>query len=163
MGHSVCGLLVTIYGDALTMPKPIFGIDSEKEPLTLDGFEIEKPNFERREEEVEKIPMDFAPYSNNNVIAMMRKMNYLTRMNLGKIMKKLIIQDLMIPTATPAFGLDYKPTDDDLLKMEMRKITRAKAKAKGLPCPLKPLKPYTPTLNKKFVKTGDSQCYWGFP
>ena len=163
MGHSVCGLLVTIYANALTMPKPIFGIDSEKEPLTLDGFEIEKPNFERREEEVEKIPMDFAPYSNNNVRAMMRKMNYLTGMNLGKIMKKLIIQDLMIPTATPAFGLDYKPTDDDLLEMEMRKITRAKAKAKGLPCPLKPLKPYTSTLNKKFVKTGDSQCYWGFP
>ena len=52
------------------MPKPIFGIDSEKEPLTLDGFEIKKPTFERREEEVEKIPMDFAPYSNNNVVAM---------------------------------------------------------------------------------------------
>jgi len=44
------------------VPKPIFDIDSEKEPLTLDGFEIEKPNFERREEEVKKIPIDFAPY-----------------------------------------------------------------------------------------------------
>jgi len=31
--------IVTIYGDTLTMPKPIFGIDSKKEPLTLDGFE----------------------------------------------------------------------------------------------------------------------------
>ena len=49
------------------MPKSIFGNDSEKEPLTLDGFEIEKPSFERREEEVEKISIDFAPYSNNNV------------------------------------------------------------------------------------------------
>ena len=39
----------------------------------------------------------------------------------------------------------------------------AKAKAKGLPCPPEPLKPYTPTLNRKFVKAGDSQCYWGFP
>ena len=26
-----------------------------------------------------------------------------------------------------------------------------------------PLKPYTPTLNRKFVKAGDSQHYWGFP
>ena len=70
------------------MPKPIFGIDSEKEPLTLDGFEIKKPTFERREEEeVEKIPMDFAPYSNNNVVAMMRRMNFLLGMNLGRTMK----------------------------------------------------------------------------
>ena len=39
------GAIVTIYGDTLTVPKPIFGIDSEKEPLTLDGFEIEKLGF----------------------------------------------------------------------------------------------------------------------
>ena len=70
------------------MPKPIFGIDSEKEPLNLDGFEIKKPTFEGREEEVEKIPMDFAPYSNNNVVAMMRRMNFLLGMNLGRTMKK---------------------------------------------------------------------------
>ena len=42
-----------------------------KEPLTMDGFEIERLGFERKEEEVEKIPMDFAPYDNNNVVAMM--------------------------------------------------------------------------------------------
>ena len=72
----------------MTVPKPIFGIDFEKEPLTLDGFEIKKPTFERREEEVEKIPMDFAPYSNNNVVAMMRRMNFLLGMNLGRTMKK---------------------------------------------------------------------------
>ena len=41
-------------------------------------------------------------------------------------------------------------------------MTRAKAKAKGLPYPPKPLKPYTPTLNRKFVKTGDIQRCWGF-
>ena len=61
------GAILTIYGATLTMPKSIFGNDSEKEPLTLDGFEIEKLSFERREEEVEKISIDFAPYSNNNV------------------------------------------------------------------------------------------------
>ena len=61
------GAILTIYGATLTMLKSIFGNDSEKEPLTLDGFEIEKPSFERREEEVEKISIDFAPYSNNNV------------------------------------------------------------------------------------------------
>ena len=76
------GAIVTIYGDTLTVPKPIFGIDSEKEPLTLDGFKIERPSFEKREEEVEKIPMDFAPYSKNNVLSMMRRMNYLPGMNL---------------------------------------------------------------------------------
>ena len=37
----------------------------------MDGFEIERLGFERKEEEVEKIPMDFAPYDNNNVVAMM--------------------------------------------------------------------------------------------
>ena len=35
------GAIVTIYVDTLIVPKPIYGIDSEKEPLTLDGFEIE--------------------------------------------------------------------------------------------------------------------------
>ena len=47
--------IVIIYGDTLTVPKPVYGIDSKKEPLTLDGFEIEKPGFEKREEEIEKI------------------------------------------------------------------------------------------------------------
>jgi len=91
----------------------------------------------------------------------MRRMNYLPGMNLGKTVKKPIVQDLIIPTAT--FGLGYKPTDDDLLEMEVRKMAQAKAKAKGLPCPSNPLKPYIPTLNRKFVKARDSQCYWGFP
>ena len=51
------GAIVTIYGDTLTVPKLIFGIDFKKKPLTLDGFEVEKPGFEEREEEVEKISM----------------------------------------------------------------------------------------------------------
>ena len=128
---------MAIYGDTLTMPKPIFGTDYKKEPLTLDGFEIYKPSFERREEEAEKILMDFAPYSNNNVVAMMRRMNYLPGMNLGRTVKK--------------------PIDDDLLEMEVRKMARAKTKAKGLSCPSEPLRPYTPTLNGKFVNAiGDS-------
>ena len=55
--------------------------------MTLDDFEIEKPGFERREE-VEKILMDFAPYNNNNVVVMMRRMNYLSKMKLGNIVKK---------------------------------------------------------------------------
>ena len=125
----------------------------------MDGFEIEKPRFGRRKEEVEKIPMEFAPYDNDNVVAMMRRMNYLSGMNLGKTVKKTTAQVSIIPTTTPPFGLGYKPTDDDLLEMEVRRMARAKAKAKGLPCPPKPLKPYTPILNKKFVKDGDSQRY----
>ena len=129
----------------------------------MDGFEIEKPSFGKREEEVERIPMDFAPYNNNNVIGMMRKMNYLPRMNLRKAMKEETTQALIIPTTTPPFGLGYKPIDDDLLEMEVRRMARAKAKAKGLSCTSELLKPYTPTLNGKSVKVGDSQCYWRFP
>ena len=82
---------MTIYGDTLTLPKLVYGIDSEKEPLTLDGFEIERPGFEKREEEVEKIPKDFALYGNNNVVAMMRRMNYFPGMNLGRAVKKSIV------------------------------------------------------------------------
>ena len=62
---------MTIYGDTLTVPKPIYGIDSEKELLTLDSFKIERLGFEKREEGVEKILMEYAPYGNNNVVAMM--------------------------------------------------------------------------------------------
>ena len=109
------GAIITIYGNTLTIPKPIFGLDSEKEPLTLDGFEIEKPGFEKREEEFEKILMDFDPYSNNNVVAMMRKMSYFPRMNLGMIVKEAAAQVSTIPIATLPCGLGYKPTDNDLL------------------------------------------------
>ena len=135
---SLEGAIVTTYSDTLTIPKSIFGIDSENEPLTLDGFEIEKPGFGRREEDVEKIPIDFAPYNNNNVVAIMRRMNYLPGMNLGKTVKKAIAQVPIIPIATLPFGLGYKPTDDDLLKMEVRRMVHAKAKGKGFPCPRKP-------------------------
>ena len=121
---------MTIYRDTLTVPKPIYGIDSKKESLTLDGFEIEGPGFEKREE-VKKIPMDFAPYGNKNVVAMMRRMNYLLGMNLERTMKKPTVQVPMIPTARPPFGLGYKPTDNDLLEMEVRKMAQAKAKAKA--------------------------------
>ena len=114
--------IVTIYGDTLTVPKPVYVIDSEKEPLTLDGFEIERPRFEKRGEEVEKIPMDFASYGNNNVVAMMRRMNYLLGMNLGKAVKKPTVQNLAIPTATPPFRPGYKPIDDDILEMKVRKM-----------------------------------------
>ena len=116
------GAIMTIYGDTLTKPKPAFGIDSEKEPLTLDDFEIKKPGFEKRGEEVEKILMDLAHYGNNNEVEMMRRMNYLFGMNLGRAVKKLSVQDLAIPTATPPFGLGYKPIDDDLLEMEVRRM-----------------------------------------
>ena len=68
----------------------------------------------------------------------------------------------MIPTTTPPFRQGYKPTDYDLLEMEVRKMAQAKAKGKGLPCPPEPLKPYTSTLNGKFVKARDSQRYWRF-
>ena len=89
---------------------------------------------------MEKIPIDLAPYSNNNMVAMMRRMNYLPRMNLEKTVKKPIVKNPIIPTATPPFGLSYKPTNDDLLEMEVRKMAQTKAKVKGLPCPLEPLK-----------------------
>ena len=128
----------------------------------MDGFEIERLGFKKREEEVENIPLDFAPYGNNNVVAMMRRMNYLPKMNLGRAVKKPTIQDLVIPTATPPFGLGYEPTNNDFLEMKVRKMARVKAKAKGLPCPPKPMKPYTPTLNGKFIKAGERQRYWGF-
>ena len=119
------GAVVTIYSDTLTAPKPIFGIDSEKEPLTLDGFEIEKLGFERRKEKVEKIPMDFAPYNNNNVVAITRRINYFPRMNLGRTVKKPTAQVSMIPIATPSFRLGYKLIDDDLLEMEVKRMAHA--------------------------------------
>ena len=37
-------------------------------------------------------PMDFSPYSNNNVVVVMRRMNHLQGMNLGKTVKKATAQ-----------------------------------------------------------------------
>ena len=85
-------------------------------------------------------------------------------MNLGRTVKKPTVQVPIIPTTTPPFGLGYKLTNDDLLKMEVRKMAqaKAKAKAKGLCCPPEPLNPYSPTLKGMFIKVGESQRYWGF-
>ena len=69
----------------------------------------------------------------------MRRMNYLPGMNLVKTVKKAIAQVLIILTATLPFGLGYKPTDDDLLEMKVKRMAHAKAKAKRLPCPPEPL------------------------
>ena len=63
--------------------------------------------------------MDFNPYGNNNVVAMMRKMRYFSRMSLGKAVKEVAIRVPTIPTATPPFELGYKPTNDDLLELEV--------------------------------------------
>ncbi|XP_075663062.1 uncharacterized protein LOC142632568 [Castanea sativa] len=49
VGFSHERAIVTNYGDTLTVPKPVYGIDSEKDPLTLDGFMIERPSFKKRE------------------------------------------------------------------------------------------------------------------
>ncbi|KAL0004789.1 hypothetical protein SO802_012350 [Lithocarpus litseifolius] len=106
---------------------------------------------------LDKIPIDFTPCSNNDVVAMMRGMNYLSRMNLGKTMKNATVQVPIIPTTTPPFGLGFKLTNDDLLEMEVRGMARSKAKAKGLPCPLEPLKPYTLTLNVNKNKYEDEE------
>ena len=153
------GAIVTIYGDTLSPSKAIFGIRSEKELVTLDGFEIEKLSFERMIEEVEKTPMDFDPYGNNNVVAMMRKMSYFPWMSLGKTMKGPAVKSPTIVIATPPFELGYKPIDEDLLEMEVKNIARAKAKTKGLPSPSEFLRSYTSTLNGKFIKAGNSQHY----
>lgn len=77
-------------------------------------------------------------------------------MSLGKTLKEVAVRVTTIPTTTPPFGLGYKPTDGDLLELELRKMARTKTKAKALASPLEPLKLYTFTLNEKFVKVRDS-------
>ena len=55
---------------------------------------------------------------------------------------------LKIVVATPPFGLGQETKNDDLWKIELKKMACANAKAKGLPSQSpKILKPYTPTLN----------------
>ena len=55
---------------------------------------------------------------------------------------------------------DYKGVDDeDLLEEGLKKIARSKAKVKGLSYEPSTLKPYTLTLNGKFVKEGEVQLY----
>ena len=81
---------------------------------------------------MEKISMNFTPYGNNNVVVMMRGMNYLSGMNLGRTMKKPAVQVPIIPTTTPPFRLGYKPTNDDLLEMEVRKMAQAWKRSFGI-------------------------------
>ena len=61
-------------------------------------------------------------------------------MSQGKTMKGATVKAPTIATATLPFGLGYRPTDEDLLEMELKKTACAKAKAKGFPSPLEPFK-----------------------
>lgn len=125
------------------------------EPVTLDGFEIKKLYFKRVAAEVEKISMDFDPYSNNNVVTIIRRMSYFPGTSQRKTMKGAAVRAPTIATATLPFGLGYRPTDEDLLEMELKKTAHAKAKANGFPSLLEPLRLYTSTLDGKFIKDGD--------
>ena len=59
-------------------------------------------------------------------------------MNLGKTRKKAIAQVPIIPTTTLPFGLGYKPIDDDLLEIEVRRMAHAKAKPRDFLVPRNP-------------------------
>ena len=106
--------------------------------------------------------MDFDPYSNVQVIAMMKKMKYFPRMGLGRHNQGVHVFP-HFSTSIPTFGLGYKPTNNELLENDSKKTTRAKAKAQGLSFEPISMKPYTPTLNGKFVKEGCTHLYYGFP
>ena len=107
--------------------------------------------------------MDFDPYSNNNVVAKMRKMSYFPRMNLGKIVKEAVVQVLTIPTVTPPFRLGYKPMDDDLLEIKVRRMACAKAKAKGLPCPFRAFGALHSHIEQKVCQSWRYSALLGIP
>ena len=48
-------------------------------------------------------------------------------------MKEAVVRVPTIPTTIPPFRLGYKPMNEDLLEMELKKTARAKANAKGFP------------------------------
>ena len=156
--------IITIFGDSQDNIGPIHGIQEEKSELFLSGFELEEvPAISWIKEETrECFPMDFDPYSNVQVIAMMKKMKYFPGMGLGR-RNKGVHAFPHFSTSIPPFGLGYKPTNDELLENDSNKIARAKAKAQGLSFEPISMKPYTPTLNGKFVKEGCTHLYYGFP
>ncbi|KAK4595542.1 hypothetical protein RGQ29_013855 [Quercus rubra] len=156
--------IITIFGDIQDNIGPIHGIQEEKSELFLSGFELEEvPAISWIKEETrECLPIDFDPYSNVQVIAMMKKMKYFPGMGLGR-RNKGVHAFPHFSTSIPPFGLGYKPTNDELLENDSNKTARAKAKAQGLSFDPISMKPYTPTLNGKFVKEGCTHLYYGFP
>ena len=155
--------IITIHGDKFDTQGLVHGIQVE-EDLALSGFDIEEVQaISWSEEAIEEFfPMDFDPYSNDKVVSMMRKMDYFPGLGLGRNNQGLL-NFTSHATTIPPFGLGYKPTDEDLLEEGLKKIARSKAKVKGLSYEPSTLKPYTLTLNGKFVKEGEVKLYSMFP
>ena len=128
------------------------------------GFDIEEVQaISWSKEAIEEFfPMDFDPYSNDKVVSMMRKMDYFPSLGLGRNNQGLLNFTSHAPTIPP-FGLGYKPTNEDLLEEGLKKIACSKAKVKGLSYEPFTLKPYTLTLNGKFVKEREVKLYSMFP
>jgi hypothetical protein len=159
------GSIVTVHGDTQITPSkgPVLEIEPVDGDLVLLGFDFEEVHtLVLATETPEFFPIYYDPYSNDKVVTMIRGMGYFPGMGLGRKDQGIAeFQDY--PKAIPTFGLGYKPTEEELLQKKERFLARIEAQNKGLPFDPIPMKPYTLTLNGKFVKEGEEHPYHGFP
>ena len=159
------GSIVTVHGDTQIIPSkgPVLEIEPVDGDLVLSGFDFEEVHtLVLATETPEFFPIYYDPYSNDKVVTMIRGMGYFPGMGLGRKDQGIAeFQDY--PKAIPTFGLGYKPTEEELLQKKERFLARIEAQNKGLPFDPIPMKPYTLTLNGKFVKEGEEHPYHGFP
>jgi hypothetical protein len=159
------GSIVTVHGDTQITPSkgPVLEIEPVDGDLVLSGFDFEEVHaLVLATETPEFFPIYYDPYSNDKVVTMIRGMGYFPGMGLGRKDQGIAeFQDY--PKAIPTFGLGYKPTEEELLQKKERFLARIEAQNKGLPFDPIPMKPYTLTLNGKFVKEGEEHPYHGFP
>uniref|UniRef100_A0A2N9H6N0 G-patch domain-containing protein n=1 Tax=Fagus sylvatica TaxID=28930 RepID=A0A2N9H6N0_FAGSY len=151
------GSIVTVHGDTQITPSkgPVLEIEPVDGDLVLSGFDFEEVHaLVLATETPEFFPIYYDPYSNDKVVTMIRGMGYFPGMGLGRKDQGIAeFQDY--PKAIPTFGLGYKPTEEELLQKKERFLARIEAQNKGLPFDPIPMKPYTLTLNGKFVKEGE--------
>ncbi|KAJ4838762.1 hypothetical protein Tsubulata_007795 [Turnera subulata] len=112
------GGIVTIRGGALDLPaKQVHELDEDKE-ISLSGFVFEEVNTQTWGlEHQENFPLYYDPFSNTRIMGIMKKMDFLPFMGLGRH-QQWIIEPPLIPTIIPSFGLGYKPTPEDIKRME---------------------------------------------
>ena len=114
----VAGVLITIDASPMKIhgvDKSLIHADHDEQDEELWGFHDEVVAMIEQDE---KTPLDFDPYSNILVNALLKKQGHFPRMTLGRKKKASPQMGLRKPCKQDTFGVGYTPTPEEIAKVK---------------------------------------------
>ena len=148
----VGGIPITIDASPMriqVIDTPIVHVEHDEEDEDLWGFSLDDV---LAIEEEEKCHLDFDPYSNTSINAILKKQGHFPGMTLG--LKKEMAKSWGHPGAIKkdTFGLGFEPTKEDLKQAALKMKARNNARITKTEMAMDP---YPFTLNGQYIKEGE--------